>query len=335
MPVQPLHCKHCQGVFLPASDQPWAAVQCPHCSGQMSVAECRAAQTAVAPAVQEYKPVSEAEQAAEALAVRQNRWTGRLALAGVMILAGLLGLFLWRQSPRGGQEAGGVTGSAFAAEENQGAAGQQWQVVQQFLSAREWKALLPWVADSPRVLPLMEWYYSRAQRPLSPMVPTAMPEVIPLEAGDGGIVRVRAELEDGKSVWLLLHRTGSGWKVDWEAWSSAAVMRWSAFLKESPGATVELKLLAARKPAATGYIVKQGGDPLASEALVLWAFTREASAVALVPASALQDKLLAGIGFDDAIKVIARVTLVDPQVDPPQVRLDQVVQRGWARADEG
>ena len=40
IPFCPLHCKYCQGTFLPVSNQWESAVQCPHCSGQMQVGEC-------------------------------------------------------------------------------------------------------------------------------------------------------------------------------------------------------------------------------------------------------------------------------------------------------
>ena len=67
------------------------------------------------------------------------------------------------------------------------------------------------------------------------------------------------------------------------------------------------------------------------DALSLWALDRQTMAAALLRRDDALWRELDGIGFDTAVKVVARVTMLDPAAEPPMVRLEAILQRGWLR----
>ncbi len=330
MPARPLHCKYCQGVFLPASEQPWSAVQCPHCSGQMSVGECVVADAEPAGTEQVWHNVTEAEDRAARVEAKHRVWSGRMvflacALPVLFLMAlGLMGS--WRLGNFGEKkkemlEAFLETGEEAERQEIQKAA-------QQFLTAASWQEMLPVVADADRVKDIMAWYFqTRTHRPLAGDV--EIKTVLPVDSQGRARQRVMAATRDHAAIWMLVVKESGVWKVDWEVFANASVERWRAFLREPAGTAVELPLLVALKPAPAAYIIRSGGTPDLHEAVVLWAMERQAMAAAVLERQSPLWQDLTEIGFETAVKVIARVTVVDPQQDPPLVRLERILQRGW------
>ena len=335
MPARPLHCKYCQGIFLPASEQTWSAVQCPHCSGQMQVRECTAAET---PAVreQEYHPVTEQQEAAARVEATQRRWSGRMVfLACALPLAGLAAWGVMRawqvfSDPAQKQKDQKDRAAALlaAGHEERGAA---LALARQFLHAETWQDLLPLTADEERVTGMMEWYYSThpAWQPVAGTVEVVNTER--LESDGRAMMRVQAATPERTAIWLLLVREGEVWKVDWEVFANANVARWAAFVREPAGAAAELPLLVALKPAGEAYVVRAGATPGKHRAVVMWALERQALAGAVLANDSPLWRDLAEMDFENAVKVIAQVTMVDPQAEPPLVKVSGIVQRGWMR----
>jgi hypothetical protein len=318
---------------MPASGHSWSAVQCPHCSGQMKTGDCEAALSPPVGEAQPYIKVTEEEESMAREEWKHRRRSGKLAVAGgvFMLVAGAMVAWMaWRGgAPTAGQARVGAMQKAEGEQSDD-----EWRqvraVVEKFLTVRQWRDLLPTVADPVRVEGVMTWYYSRNEwKPMEGAV--KIPDYQRLEADGAELLRVRAEGGGERSLWLLLVRDHGEWKVDWEVFVNAGVVRWEAFLREPAGTMVELPLFAAKKPAADGYLVKAGATPDTHEALLLWAKKRQtlASAVLAKEAAVWQD--LEGIGYDKAVKVIARLKMDNPGADPPLVKLEGIVQRGWVR----
>jgi len=325
MPARPLRCKYCQGVFLPSPEQPSSVVQCPHCEGQMSVEESALAGPEASPRVQAWHCVTEAEESAARLEEKQNRWTTRLTCMAVGVVLVAAGLFTWQRSrsdvPAAWQPDPVVEAAESERKDIQKAA-------QKFLTAPSWQDMLPAVADADRVKDIMAWYFqTRTHRPLAGDV--EIKTVLPVDSQGRARQRVMAATRDHAAIWMLVVKESGVWKVDWEVFANASVERWRAFLREPAGTAVELPLLVALKPAADAYIIRSGGTPDLHEAVVLWAMERQALAAAVLERQSPLWQDLTEIGFETAVKVIARVTVVDPQQDPPLVRLERILQRGW------
>lgn len=311
------------------------AVQCPHCSMQMKAGECRAAEVRAA-AAQPYVPVTTAQETAARAAVPGHRWGRRLlpvAIAGLILGGGAMAWqLIWGG---GGAEISTTSGGQNPSLPGAAAEEREWlAVVTAFLEAREWQALPALSAEAARVRPLMEWYYDRHPFPW----PASKVKLIQSEQENGnGWTRVVVHVATAEraTVWLMVLWEDGAWKVDWEAYAAFAPARWSAFLRESAGTEVELNLLAALKPAADSYLIKSGGSPDTHEALVMWAATRDSLAGALVPRRSPLRGQLAGIGFNDAIQVVARVKMEDPWAEPPLVSIQKVIQTGWNRQHRG
>jgi len=205
--------------------------------------------------------------------------------------------------------------------------------VRSFLGAKDWSAALPFVAGMPRVGGTMEWYYARHQwQPFDGEIEIAAMQR--MNAGGREMLRVQASTAKRAAIWLLLVREGDQWKIDWELFADAAVVRWQSFVSEPPDTVVELPLLVERKPAPEAYVVKAGGTPELHDAIIFRARDRQSAAVAVVAKESVLWKDLAGIDFENPVSVIARVAMVAPQFDPPLVRLESIVQKGWLRAPQ-
>lgn len=338
MPARPLHCRYCRGIFLPVTDLPATSVQCPHCSAIMLVGHCEAADTARPVSGQEWEPEAEPDGSAVRGAEREHRRTRRLVIggtAGLVIAAGAVAWVLVGHDPPPSAPPA-VPANSRVTEVVDPAASPEVQretleLARQFLGAHSWEELLPLVVDRVRVRGLMEWYY--ATRPLQPVGSgdVRVERVETLEADGQTLRRVHAATPDRVAVWFLLRREEGVWKVDWEVFANIAVERWRAFVKEPAGSSVELPILVALKPAGDTWLARNGADPGTDKAVVIWTLERAALAAAAVPKDAPLWKFLDEIGFDNAVKVIGRVTMVDPRADPPMVRLEAIIQRGWIR----
>lgn len=310
------------------------AVQCPHCSGQMKAGECRAAEVRAAAAQPWYPVTADEEAAARATAAhrRWGRWLLPVAAASLILGTGVVAWQLTRQGDSPALSAsGGRRSSALERTAEEGA----WRALAAaFLEAGQWQALLPLSADSERVRPRMEWFYARNPFPR----PASQVKLIHTERQSGtGQLRVLIQVatKERASVWLMLMLEDGAWKVDWEAHAAFGPARWRAFLRESAGAEVELNLLAALKPAADRYIIKSGVSPETHEALVIWAANRDSLAGAVVSRKSPLRRQFAGIGFNEPVKVVARVKMEDPLADPPLVSIREVLQTGWNRQNRG
>ena len=329
MPPRPLHCKFCRRVFLPVSEQAWSTVQCPHCSGQMKVGECEAAGGLPATGAQEYHRVTQQEEDAARLTEQGNRWAGKLVVAGFagVVLAGAA--VFWQAVTHDSKQTQKKTGKAFS-ETTDAEQREVQTLAQSFLGAKDWKAALALAADAQRVRGTMEWYYAtRSWRPAAGEVKIAGIER--LDADGREMLRVQAATAERTAIWLLLIKEGPAWKVDWELFADAALARWRSFVSEAPGAVVELPLLVARMPAADPFISKAGGEPESHDAVVVWARARQSPAAAVIPKASPLWKDLEGIGFEKPVSVIARVSMVTPEAEPPLVRLEAILRKDWVR----
>src|SRR5262249_31223462 len=99
MPARPLHCIYCRGVFMPASNHSWCAVQSPICSGQMKVGECESAPEPPVGVPQTYVRVTEEEEKAARQEWSFNRWAGKmvvLGFAGLVLASAALAVVMWK-----------------------------------------------------------------------------------------------------------------------------------------------------------------------------------------------------------------------------------------------
>ena len=115
------------------------------------------------------------------------------------------------------------------------------------------------------------------------------------------------------------------------SYTNASAVRWAAFLHEPAGTLIELPLLVTRKPAANAYIIAAGASPDNTDALVLWAADRNSLGGAVMTRDAAAWRELPGIGYDDAVKVIARIRMKDSALEPPLVEVETILQQGWVR----
>jgi phage FluMu protein Com len=329
MPARPLQCRFCKGVFLPVSEQSWVTVQCPHCSAQMKVGECEPAEVQCAPEGQACHPATERDGAAARPERTHNRWTGRLViLACVVPLLGLLAFAVNRLT--GGKTQNRTEIVRTHQEANDAERQEVHLLARAFLGADNWLAVLPLVADAPRVRSTMEWYY--ANRPWRRAAGhVKIGGIERMYANGREMLRVQATTEQRPVMWLLLVREGRAWKVDWEFFTDAAAVRWQSFVSEEPGGVVELPLLVTRKPAPEITIMKAGVQTELHDAVVLQVRERQSPAVAVLAKDSPLWRDLDGIDFEKPVHVIARVTMVSPEFDPPLVKLEAIVQKGWLR----
>jgi hypothetical protein len=337
MIVQARHCKHCRGIFLPVLEQLESSAQCPHCSGQMKVGECAPAEVAQMMPVQEYQLIPEEEEQAKVRAARQDQWMRRTVwalVAGAALLGTLMALQHWN---RDSEEAQQRTEKIAVLTEVEKAAQRERaeieKVVRRIFAAKTMESLLPEVAGAEQVKGLMAWYTNRLH-PVTAEPLKRVESVDVLDTDGREIRRVGVSTEQRPMVWLIMVREDGNWKLDWEMYSMAHAERWHAFLREAPGSAVELPLLIVKKPAPDNYIVKAGAAPETHDAVLLCAQNRNDAAGAVLPRDAPEWRELPGIGFEDAVKVIGRVTLLDGAAEPPLVRLEKVVQRGWIRGTQ-
>jgi hypothetical protein len=336
MIVQARHCKICQEVFLPVAEFAGSLTQCPHCSGQMLVGECEPAKVLQSMPEQEYRPVDEEDEARRVRGLRHERWTRILIRAGVVCAVVLAALMVWQfqrgESDEAKKEAAQVAALTKAEMASQRDLAEIRDVARRVLAAKTLEEILPDVAGAAQAKDLLAWYFNRV--PFNPETLTKVDSVETLDMEERELRRVCVSTATRPVVWMVMVREGAGWKLNWELYSNAHVDRWRAFLREAPGATVELPLLVVKKPAPEAYIARAGAGRDTHDAVLLCAGNRDDLAGALLPVSSPLWKDLPRISFEEAEKVIARVTLLDPRADPPLTRLDAVVQHGWVRGTQ-
>lgn len=337
MTVQARHCKHCQEVFLPLAEQPWRVVQCPHCSRQVAVAECAMADVAQVMPEQEYHPVMEEEVRERRQKQRNERWARRLVwacAAGAVLIASLAGWQYWRggsaKAKKRVQQVAVLTEAEKALQED---LRDIESTVRRILSAKSAEELLPDVAGAAQVKELVTWYTNRSH-PLKPEILTKIESVDVIDSEGREVRRVGLSTVERPGIWMVLSRELGNWKLNWEIYTMGHVERWRAFLREPPGTTLALPLLAVKKPAPDSFIVKAGASRDTHDAILLCANDRNDTGGAVLPRDSSLWKMLPGITFEDAVKIIARVTLLDPGVEPPLIRLDEVLQAGWVRGTQ-
>lgn len=320
---------------MPVSDRTWSAVQCPHCSGQMKVGDCTVVVDLPVGVPQPYVRVTEEEEKAARQDWKFNRWAGKmvvLGFAGLVLCSAALAIVMWNSDttpPHSNKTAEALPDAEKKHAEERWPGGPA--LAERFLTVRDWRDMRPMVADRTRVEGVMAWYYSRHE---FKAVAGPVKLIQCQEAGGEGraVLQVKAEAPGGRPLSLLLVQEEGSWKVDWEVFVNANTVRWEAFLREPAGAVIELPLLVARKPGAMSYTVKAGGSPDTHESVELWATERKVLAGAVLAKQAAEWRDLEGIGYNDAVKVIARVRLENPALEPPQVKIESIVQRGWVRA---
>lgn len=334
MPANPLQCIYCRGIFMPASEQRWSAVQCPHCSGQMKVGECTIVVDLPVGVPQPYVRVTEQEEKKAREDWKYNRWAGKMVVLGFagIVLAGVALAVVMIP----GEKQGSSKPTQILVDAEKVRAEEKWPgtpaLAEKFLTVRNWREMLPLAADAARVEGVMEWYYARREfRPQAG--PVTLRQFQKADAEGRALLRVEAEVPGSRPRWLLLVQENGAWKVDWEVFVNASGVRWAAFLREPAGTEIELPLLTARKPGGVGYIAKAGASPVTHDAVLLWATERQSIAAAVLPKGAPVWKDLPGIGFNSAVKAIVRVKMENPALDPPLVKLESIVQRGWVRKE--
>ena len=297
--------------------------------------ECDAAAPAQSAGGQVYYPVTEQEEKAARLEAIHRKWSGRMVflvcalplavLAAWGILQAWPVLFPGEGNRRPAERVETMVEASAAAERRE-----IQTSAQRFLTAASWQEMLPAVADAERVKGVMAWYYLR--HPHQPAAgETEVKAVLEMEGEGRQRRRVLVVAPNHPPRWLLVSLEAGTWKVDWEVFAGANQERWKEFLREPGGTSVELPLLVALKPAADAYILGAGRAPGTHKALVLWAMERSTLAGAVLETDSSLWKSLPEIGFENAVKVIVRVRMVNPEAEPPLVRLERVVREGWLR----
>ncbi len=340
MTVQARHCRNCHGIFLPPVEQAAGSTQCPYCQQRVVIGACLPAEVAPVPE-QEYHPVMEEEERERRQAFLRERSARRVAwscAAGAGVFAALV---VWQRWSAGGDDTKSrdqeITGLTEAEKAVQRDRSEIEAAVRRILGAKSMDDLLPEVAGAGHVKELMRWHFNHSP-PLTPEQVVRFERVDLMDTDGFEIRRVGVTTTQRPAVWLIMSREEGNWKLNWELYSNAHFARWHAFLRESSGTTVELPLLAVKKPGADSYIVKAGADRTTHEAILLRTSDGSDISGAVVPKNSPLWKELPGIGYDDsknsAVKLIGVITLLDPEADPPLVRLDSVVQRGWVRGTQ-
>ena len=305
----------------------------------MKLNECPPAAVEQVMPIQEYHPVMEDEEREQARNLRHEQWVRRLlwtGVAGVVALGTLAGWQYWRGgSDRAKQKTEEIAALTEAEKSLQREHAEIEVVVRRILRAKTMDELLPDVAGAAQVKDLMRWYFNHSHAFVSEEL-KQLTTVVPMNADGQEIRGVQASTPRRPAMSLIMIREEDGWKLEWEMFSHAPVERWRFFLREAPGSPVELPLLAVKKPAPDNYIVKAGASPATHDAVLLQAGDLADVACAVVPRDSPAWEKLKGIGYDDPAKngtvpVIVRVSLLNPDADPPLIRLEAVVQRGWAR----
>lgn len=329
-PAVPRRCPHCAGAFLPAVGGPLVSVQCPHCAAVILPASCEALpELAVPVPVQVVPPAASEEAAAAAREEARSRRSFVLALAATGVTAAGAAI-AWtiqrgRPHPAADSRAGLAAERIAAAREIEALEA----LVRHVLSAPDWRAMLPHVADADRVRPDMEWFHARAPEPLLADTVESFDQWQRDPSDDREAFTVRVTTARRGVQWVTLVQQNGAWKFDWEAWANPGLPRWHFFCREPAGSQVSLRLFALRMPAAASWILKAGGHPEHHRAFEFWAGDRADRAAAMIPANSPLLAALEGADFENAVRLIARVTMVQPALDPPLVTLDAIMQRGW------
>ena len=329
-PAVPCRCPHCRGAFLPAVGGPMVSVQCPHCAAVVLPASCEVLPDLAVPVSVHVLPPAVSEEAAAAARVEaRSRRSFVLALAatGITAAGGAVAWAIQRGHPvPAADPRNSLAADRMAADLEVMALEAQ---VRRVLAAADWRAMLPDVADADRVGPDMEWFHSRAPQPLVADTVESFDQWQRLSQAGREAFTVRVTTTRRGVQWVTLVKKDGVWKFDWEAWANPGLARWHYFCTEPAGSQVSLRLFALRMPAAASWIVKAGGHPEHHRAFEFWAGDRNDRAAAMLPANSPLLAALAGADFENAVRVIARVTMVQPTLDPPLVTLDAIIQRGW------
>ena len=306
------------------------SVQCPHCAAVVLPASCEPLpELAVPVPVQVLPPAVSEEAAAAARAEARSRRSFVLALAATGVSTAGAAVAWAIQRGRAEPAADlrhGLAADRMAADLEVKALE---ALVRRVLSVTDWRFMLPDVADADRVRPDMEWFHARAPQPLLADTVESFDQWQRLPDADRETFTVRVSTARRGVQWITLVKQAGAWKFDWEAWANPGLPRWHYFCCEPAGSQLTLRLFALRMPAAAGWIVKAGGHPEHHRAFEFWAGDRADRAAAMVPANSPLLAALAGADFENAVRLIARVTMVQPSLDPPLVTLDAVIQRGW------
>ncbi len=333
----PVHCSLCDGIFIPPAVSATNAVQCPHCAGQMLLAHCRPAALAAQQAVG--VQMSEREAAAlqrESVQQRRSRWLG---IAGGALAAGLVAFLLFqavKSEPPPPAAAPVTTGEPPPppplTPEDLADLDDAEQVARQVLAAPTWQQALPLLRCRQRIQPLMSRYH--AARPWAP---------VPLKERRGGRIVVRHGhrwadldmlLEDHRVVHLLLEKTPSGWRFDWEGLVNAPAFEWAEFYAQKPTAPRRLRVTALRGSVTDGYMLTAGCEPAETLAVTLFSGHRGDSVIALVPKDSDLGRMLAlELTWEAPRDYLCELRTADPQAVPPRVNLIAVLQKDWYLPD--
>jgi hypothetical protein len=333
MSAVPVHCNVCRGIFLPPASHPAAAAQCPHCTAQLLVGECAQAVQPAGASGQEYIRVTEDEEARRRADVQHRKWMRRTVLLTAGAAAGGALLYLLRK-PERDDAARAQQEKINALEASRRLSDQETAdltaLAGRWLAAAQWEQLLPDAAAADVVRPAMEWHYGPGGHVLEPDRLVALGDI---HRSRDGMEPSRLQITTARAAsrWLPLLKEHGSWKVDWEAYSAADVHRWASFLTEPAGTEIEVRLHAALKPGAEPWLIKVNASPTREVAVHLWSYERTALAAAVLPKEAPEWKSLPDIGYNEAIKIIARIKMLDPSAGPPHVRLVEIRQTGWAR----
>lgn len=336
MSIVPVHCRVCSGVFLPATGVASAAVQCPHCSAQMWLGDCIPAATPAGADGQEYVRVTEEEETAQRDDSVHRKWMRRVFIATSAAAAVAVGVFIWQHrpgEPEAGQDQEKLAAMIALERLSQQETAELEAMATRLFAATDWQEWLPEVAHAQTVKPLMEWYYTKGGKELEAVNGVALGDFQRSHAGRETL-RLQVSTASHASVWLPLLRESGRWKLDWEAYSGADVLRWAAFLREPAGTSIEVRLQVALKPGADPYLVKARIPLKGFKAVHLWSYERAAMAAAILADKNAVWGALKGIDYNNAAKIIARVTMIAPEMEPPLIRIDSVVEQGWLRRED-
>jgi hypothetical protein len=170
---------------------------------------------------------------------RRNRrsrriMTGLAAASGLLIL--VLGGIFWQRLHRNAPPGTSSPSSPAARPLELQAAGdfrdQVWLTVQQFCTAPNPEALLPFVREPERVVPLITRFYN-SDNPWIPLALARRPDLSDLEVHRNFVV-FQLPLADFGTRPIGLEQTPEGFRVDWESFVGYSELSWADLRRTRP-----------------------------------------------------------------------------------------------------
>lgn len=326
--LTPIICPQCQAHFLPHSADVAVVTSCPQCHHHATIGEC-----APAPAqeLSVMKHVLSAQEIQELEHARQLRIT---TILGVLIM-GCAVTLVWRLWPKESRS------SAPPAAEFGGPAVEKQEILDAYATAKaaleshNWQGMLLHVLDQDRVRPLMEWYYAHREGGFTLREISGFDEEIIDLQQQPATASMRLS-SNGTALHTVLQKTSTGWKLDWESYSSVHSVRWKYFLTQTPDIpqVIEVPVMVERFSPnrlftafyeASGYVPEETAG-----AVRCYLHDPADDAVACFAAdSTIGRELLQECKGGNSAKFILKVKIRAVDSFPRAIEIQQILMQGW------